>query len=140
MNAIIHPQVKQRGGILDSFKHNYLVSTLMISFLWFINGNTYYGALFLVTQLGKSCSRLPSDSSVQTNYSTFFGDNTTSNGDNNFAHFGNSSYYGALVLVGGTTPVVPPGAQCIGLYFWQISKRHRHDHSANLIEILMLSG
>ena len=48
-------QIDGRGDILESFRKPYLKSTLLLGWLFFVNGLTRYGAIFLVPELKRSC-------------------------------------------------------------------------------------
>ena len=48
-------EIKERGSMLESLKYPFLLSTILLSVLWMSNAITYYGGIFLVTQLNKSC-------------------------------------------------------------------------------------
>ena len=48
-------EVEERGSMLESLRYPFLSSTILLSILWMINGLTYFGGIFLVTKLNKSC-------------------------------------------------------------------------------------
>ena len=47
--------VTGHGNLFESFKKPYLKSTVLLGWLFFVNGLTRYGAIFLVPELKRSC-------------------------------------------------------------------------------------
>ena len=48
-------EIKERGSMFESLKPPFVLSTVLLAAFWMINALTYYGGIFLVTQLEKSC-------------------------------------------------------------------------------------